>query len=186
LVDLARREIDWVTLALLGRTWGRHGELIAMSLTSGPERFSGLEHVYLFGSEGAPGALRPIELECVWEHRGQLVFKFRGIDSISEAERLEGAEVRVPREQRAELPQDEYYQSDLIGCEVFDHANGERLGSVTALQDSGGPLLLEVGGAGRTEPLLIPFARAICVEIDVAARRIAVDLPEGLKELNVR
>ncbi|MGE5648199.1 MAG: ribosome maturation factor RimM [Acidobacteriota bacterium] len=179
----ARREGDWVALALLGKTWGRRGELIAVSLTSGPERFDGLEHVYLFGA-GDDG--RRVELESVWEHRGQLVFKFRGIDSISDAEHLEGAEVRVPRAERAELPEGEYYQSDLVGCEVVERANGERLGTVTALQDSGGPLLLEVAGAAGAEPLLVPFARAICVEIDVAARRIVVDLPEGLKELNVR
>jgi 16S rRNA processing protein RimM len=186
LTDSERREIDWVTLAVLGRTWGRHGELIATSLTSGPERFSGLEHVYLFGAEGAPGALRPLDIESVWEHRGQLVFKFRGIGSISDAEPLEGAEVRVPREQRAALPRDEYYQSDLIGCEVVDRATGGRVGSVRAIQDSGGPLLLAVGGEDEDEPMLIPFVRAICVDIDVDARRIVVDLPEGLKELNVR
>lgn len=186
MTDSQRREIDWVTLAVLGKKWGRHGELIATSLTSGPERFSGLEHVYLFDPEGGPGAFRLIEIESVWEHRGQLVFKFRGIDSISDAERLEGAEVRVPREQRAALPRGEYYQSDLIGCQVVDRATGGGVGSVRAIQDSGGPLLLEVGGEDKGEPLLIPFVKAICVDIDVDARRIVVDLPEGLKELNVR
>jgi ribosomal 30S subunit maturation factor RimM len=47
--------------------------------------------------------------------------------------------------------------------------------------DNGGPLLLEVRGEGK--PILIPFVKAICVEIDVPGRRIAVELPEGLKDL---
>jgi 16S rRNA processing protein RimM len=183
-LESGRHGGDWVTLALLGKTWGRRGELIAISLTSGPERFTGLERVYLFGGAGAPDVPRPAELESVWEHRGQLVFKFRGIDSITEAERLERSEVRVPLEQRAPLEAGEYYESDLVGCEVLERSTGERIGTVEAFLQGGGPALLEVGTAG--EALLIPFARAICVEIDVAARRILVDLPDGLKELNAR
>ncbi len=170
----------WVTLARLGRSWGRRGEVSAVSLSSGVERFRHLREVFLAGRDGA---VRPAEIESVWEHRGQLIFKFRGVDSITEAEALAGAELRVPREQRAPLPDDEYYQSDLVGCEVIERASGERLGTVTGWQEYGGPALLEVR-AGEEEPLLIPFARAICTEIDLAARRIVVDLPEGLKELS--
>ncbi len=169
---------------MLAGPWGRRGELIGPSLTAGPERFSGLERVYLF-SRDAAGPPQPVGLESVWEHRGQLVFKFQGIDSISDAERFRGAEVRIPRGERAPLAGGEYYQSDLIGCEVVERAGGNCLGRVTAFREYGGPSLLEVS-AGAGEPLLVPFARAICVEIDVAARRIVVELPEGLKEINVR
>lgn len=178
-----RSEADdaWVTVAVLGRVWGRRGELAAISLTSGPDRFKGVQQVYLFRPEGEPDVPRPLDLESVWEHRGRLVFKFRGIDSISGAEPLQGAEVRVPREQRAPLPDGEFYQSDLVGCEVVERSTGERLGAVAGCQEQGGPLLLEVHGGGK--PVLVPFVRAICVEIDVPHRRIVVDLPEGLKDL---
>jgi 16S rRNA processing protein RimM len=167
-----------VTLAVLARVWGRRGELFAVSMCSGLERFQDLREVYLFD---AAGEERPIEIEAVWEHRGGLVFKFRGIDSIAEAELLQRAEVRIPREARRQLPPDEYFQSDLVGCEVLERDSRERLGVVAACREYGGPLLLEVERQG--EPLLIPFARSICVEIDVAGRRIVVDLPEGLKDL---
>ncbi len=170
-----------MTLALLGRTWGRRGELAAVSVSSGLERFRQLEEVFLFGDAGVR---EPAVIESVWEHRGLLIFKFRGVDSISEAERLEGAEVRVPREQRAALPEGEFYQADLVGCEVIERATGERLGTVTGWQEYGGPALLEVSPPdSEGEPLLIPFARAICTEIDPAGKRIVVELPEGLKEL---
>ncbi len=117
-------------------------------------------------------------MESTWFHNGALVFKFRGVDTISDAERLTGMEVRVPLSERAPLEEDEFFQSDLMGCEVVDGRSGESLGRVTGWEDGGGSGLLEVG------PLLIPFVRAICVEIDPVARRIVVELPEGLKELN--
>jgi 16S rRNA processing protein RimM len=91
---------------------------------------------------------------------------------------LYGAEVCVPVSERTPLEDGEYFQSDLIGCEVVDHGTGESLGRVTGWDDGGGSGLLLVGD------LMIPFSRSICVEIDPAARRIAVDLPEGLKDLN--
>jgi 16S rRNA processing protein RimM len=57
------------------------------------------------------------------------------------------------------------------------------LGEVTALTGAGAAGLLEIKTPDGSE-LLIPFAAALCVDIDIAAHRILVDLPEGLKELN--
>jgi 16S rRNA processing protein RimM len=165
-------ESEWVTVALLGKTRGNRGELTAFSLSSKPERFENLREVYLFGSG------EKYEVEETWFHLRTLIFKFRGVDTISDAEKLVGAEVRVPLSERAPLDAGEYYESDLIGCEVFERSTGESLGRVSALQDGGGAGLLEVGG------LLIPFSKAICIEIDPAAKRITVELPEGLKDLN--
>lgn len=163
----------WIAVALLGKTRGNRGEITALCLSPRPERFEGLEEVFLFGSG------ERFEVENTWFHQGTLVFKFRGIDTISDAERLYGAEVRVPIEQRIALEPGEFFQSDLVGCEVVDRRSGQTLGRVSDWQEGGGSGLLVVG-----DGLLIPFVRAICVEIDPAARRIAVELPEGLKDLN--
>jgi 16S rRNA processing protein RimM len=97
---------------------------------------------------------------------------------MSDAERLAGCEVRVPRAERMRLEPGEYFESDLIGCEVIER-DGASLGRVTAFKDGGSSGVLEVEGW-----LLIPFVRAICVAIEPEARRIVVDLPAGLKELN--
>jgi len=125
----------------------------------------------------ASGELQPAEVESSWFHDRTLILKFRGIDSISAAEALAGAEVRVPLSERAALEPGEFFQDDLIGCDVVDRRSGESLGRVAAWQDGGGAGLLELESG-----LLIPFARAICVEIDPARRRIAVELPAGLQE----
>jgi 16S rRNA processing protein RimM len=171
-------EAGWVTIAILGKTRGNRGEITAVSLSGKPERFQALHQVFLFklGQALSPASF---EVESTWFHGETLIFKFREVDSISQAELLTGCEVRVPAGERTRLEENEFFQSDLVGCEVFDHASGERLGIVTAWEDSGGHGVLVVDGS-----LLVPFVRAICKLIDPAARRIAVELPEGLKDLN--
>jgi len=170
-------EIQWVTVARLGRAWGIRGELVATALTSKPERFHKLEEVFLFrdGQSVEPGWF---QLEAAREHLRAWLFKFRGVDTMSQAEALERAEVRIPIAARLELDESEHYLSDLMGCEVRDRATDSVIGRVTGWEDGGGAGLLEVG------ELLIPFARSICVEIDIRAKRILVNLPEGLKDLN--
>ncbi|MDE3195876.1 MAG: 16S rRNA processing protein RimM [Acidobacteriota bacterium] len=162
---------DWITVAILGKPRGNKGELTAELLTSGVERFSSLEQVSLSGVD--------YKLERVWNHEGTPVFKFEGVDSIPAAERLRGAEVRIPACERIELGPDEYFQSDLVGCEVRDFTTNRLIGTVTGWEDYGGPSLLQIDG-GR---LLIPFVKAICPEINPAARLIRVTLPEGLETL---
>ncbi len=170
---------EWVTIAVIKRARGNRGEVAAVSETNGVERFGELEQVTLFAPEVAEG--RPAVIESAWEHNGRLILKFQGVETISDAEKLAGTEVRIPFEQRKALPPDEYYHTDLIGCEMFDQKSGGLVGKVSAAHEYGGPLVLEVvppeGGS-----FLVPFARAICRVIDVKARRIEVDLPEGLRD----
>lgn len=163
----------WVTVALLGKTRGNRGELTALALSSKPERYQALRDVYLFGAGDR------YQVESAWFHDGTLILKFLGIDTISDAEKLVGSEVRIPEAERTPLEPGEFFQTDLIGCDVVERETGLSLGRVTEWQDSGGPglLVLENG-------LMIPFARSICLEINPAARRIVVTLPEGLKDLN--
>ena len=157
------------------RAWGIRGELIAIPLSDRLERFQELGRVYLFGS----GPAAQYEVESARIVPGSVIFKFRGIDSIDDADRWRGAEVRIPREERLEPEPGEFFIGDLVGCEVVERGSGESLGLVTGWNEGGACGLLQVG-----PDLLIPFARSICVSIDIAGKRIEVDLPEGLKDLN--
>jgi 16S rRNA processing protein RimM len=171
-------ETGWVAVAQIGKTRGNRGEVTAVALSGKPERYQALQEVFLF-APGGPAGGEKYQIETTWFHGGTLIFKLRGVDTISDAEALYGREVCVPASQRAALDEGEYFQSDLIGCDVLDRRTGESIGRVTAWDDGGGSGLLVVNGS-----LLVPFARSICVEIDPAAKRIAVELPEGLKDLN--
>jgi len=182
---LSREVGDWVSVAVLGKPRGNRGELTAESLSSKPERFARLKSVRLMLDGNAGDETTTREVEEVWEHAGALVFKFRGVDSISDAEKLRGAEVQVPASERVQLKPDEYFHSDLIGCEVRDRLSGRVIGHVTNFEEYGGPPLLEVdNGEVDAGKLLIPFVKAICVDIRPEAKLIQVDLPEGLEELD--
>jgi len=117
---------------------------------------------------------------------GQAIFHFEGADSIPDAEKLTGLEVQIALAERMELPLNSYYITDLVGCEVFER-HGGAVGRVSDVQFTGerlaGTPILVVNSA-RGE-VLVPLAQDICVQIDVAARRIEVVLPEGLRELNL-
>jgi len=123
-----------------------------------------------------------MEVEHVWMHGDHLIFKFKGIDTISDAERLAGADVSIPMDQRAEVQEGEFYQSDLVGCEVMEES-GRLIGTVIGFQETGATPLLEVRTTANKE-LLIPFAKSICTTIDIAKRRILAHLPEGLENVN--
>jgi 16S rRNA processing protein RimM len=163
---------ELVAVAHLVRARGIKGELVAVPLNQRRERFDELRRVLLGGTE--------YEVERAWWHSGKLILKFRGVDTMTQAESLAGVDVCIPASERPALPADEFYLSDLVGCEVLDGATGRGIGTVSGWQEAGGPPLLELAGS----PILIPFARAICREIDVAGRRIVIDPPAGLLDLN--
>lgn len=119
------------------------------------------------------------EVEELWEHKGRPVVKFAGVDTITSAEELEGCEIRIPKAERPSAPEDEYYHDDLVGCMVVEAGTGKAIGTVAAWGDYGGGGVLEIDNG-----VMIPFARSICVEIDVASKRIRVNLPDGLLDLN--
>jgi 16S rRNA processing protein RimM len=173
-------------IARLGRTRGIRGEIYGDG--GWPVgRYSGLSAVWL-RRPGGPLALdgRPVRPVSVTPYKGRLIFRFEGVDSIEAAEPLQGLEVVIPAEARPRLDDGEVYLADLVGCLVIDRRSGRTLGAVTGWQEYGGPVLLEVAAGEQSagDALLIPFARSICVEIDPAGRRIVIDPPEGLLELN--
>lgn len=168
---------------MLARPWGNRGELLADSRSAHAHRLEGLRRAFLISE--APGAEpRAVEIESARPYRGRWIVKLRGVDSIAQAAPFGGARLCVPRHERPAAPEGEYYQADLIGCEVIEQATGRRIGRVEDCIETGGADLLRVAGERSGEEILIPFARSICVRIDLEGRRILVDLPEGLEDLN--
>jgi 16S rRNA processing protein RimM len=193
----------WVAVARILRARGNKGEVAVELLTDFPERLSKVQKVYLAPATGSAEP-QPYEVSSFWisqNHKGQAVFHFAGVTSISSADELRGRDVLLPFEDRVKLPNGMYFVSDLVGCTVFEHNGTDPavasspcslaeapsvLGQVTAVAflgeaQAGAPLLHVQTPRGE---LLIPLAEDICFRIDTVARRIDVRLPEGLRELN--
>ncbi len=130
----------------------------------------------------AEDARRELEVEDLWPHKGLLVLKFRGVDSISKAEPLVGSELQVPVAQRAELEAGWNYVSDLVGCTVLDRSR--EIGRIEDVQFGAGeaPLLTIANAAGKK--FEVPFAEAYLEEVDVKRRQVSMNLPEGMLEIN--
>lgn len=172
-------ERDGIVIAHIARAWGIRGEAIADILTDFPERFESVEGVTL--RRGATE--RHADLVSHRFHKGRVLLKFAGVDSMSAAEELVGCDVVVPEGELFELPEGEdlFYDFDLVGCDVVT-TTGEPVGTVISIMRTAAGELLEVERPGKSVAL-IPFVDEICPEVDVDAKRVVVDPPEGLLDL---
>jgi 16S rRNA processing protein RimM len=185
----AASEPAWVLVARLIRPHGRRGELIAEILTDFPERFHERTRLFLIPPERVGSRPREVVVENFWFLRSRMVMKFRGVDSINEAEALRGFEVAIPAEERAPLGAGSVYVSDLIGCRVVDlNRDGAEVGEIVDVdRDSSSTELLVVRRSDRREgdeELLVPFVTEYLVRVDAANRQVEMRLPEGLLEIN--
>ena len=162
----------------LFRTRGLRGEMTAEIYSSHPGRAEELKDVVL----DLDGRRLPVQVERVWFHDGRPVFKFVGMDSISVAEPWRGADILVAESERSVPREGEFSHADLIGCVMLPTGAENSVGVVRGIEDYGGSPLLRVEAADGRE-ILVPFARSICREIDVARKIIRVELPEGLADL---
>ncbi|MEZ5283999.1 MAG: ribosome maturation factor RimM [Vicinamibacterales bacterium] len=112
-------------------------------------------------------------------HRGRPIIGLTGVDSLDDAERYAGAELRIPESAQGALPPGQYYHHQLMGCEVVTEA-GDPVGRVIGVEGGTGQSRIVVGGAGRRHE--IPMAGDICT-VDVDQRRIVIRPPEGLLDL---
>jgi 16S rRNA processing protein RimM len=162
------------------KTQGRRGEVASEIFSDIPGRFTvGMK---LLALPKETGGRRELEVEDLWPHKGLLVLKFAGVDSISEAETLVGCELQVPRSQRSQLQAGWNYISDLVGCAVLDH--GREIGRIEDVQFGAGeaPLLIVRDTAKRL--VEVPFAEAYLDSVDVERKQVRMNLPEGLLDVN--
>jgi 16S rRNA processing protein RimM len=173
---------EWITLAVVIKTQGRRGEVAVESHSDVPDRFREDTQLWALAKDGGR---REVRIENLWPHKNFLVLKFRGIETISDAEPFVGAELQVPSAERAALEPGWTYLSDLIGCTVFD---GDReIGQIEDVQFGAGeaPLLVVRGKEHKGKlPLEIPFAEAFLEKLDLERRQVRMKLPEGLLDVN--
>lgn len=168
-------------MALVGRiarAHGLRGQVIVNVETDFPEtRFRpGAE---LFVERG--GKVEPLRVTTVRFQRDRPVIGVEGVETMNDAEALAGCELRVPVASLAELPAGTFYRHDLIGCRV-ETRDGAVVGLVSDVEGTlAGSRLVIDGAHGEVQ---IPLVKDICTTIDIGGKRIVIDPPEGLLELN--
>jgi 16S rRNA processing protein RimM len=167
-------------VGFVARPHGIRGQVIVNPETDFPEnRFA--VGATLFAMRD--GKIEPFTVTAFRLQQGRPVIGIEGVADMDAARELAGLEFRVPRESLAALPEGAYYHHDLVGC-VVELPNGDPVGTVSRVEGETGSTRLVV--QKDTDEVLIPLADAICTTIDPAARRIVVNPPDGLIELNER
>jgi 16S rRNA processing protein RimM len=180
-------DAGWVVLARVVRPQGRRGEVLAEILTDFPESFATRKRLFLKPDVAkVQSEIHQLTLEAYWLHKGRIVLKFSGIDSIEDAEKLRDLVVAVPREERIRLLDDSVYVSDLLGARVIDTSKGLRrqVGEIVDVLPGGIAPPMLVVSAESPDPVLIPFVKAYLRSLDLEVKQIEMELPAGLTTLN--
>ena len=172
----------WDDMAMVGRiarAHGNRGEVIVDPETDFPEeRYKPGSVVFVVRNS----AVEPLTITTSRFHRGRPIIGIEGVETMTAAEALAGAELRVDPATLQPLPAGAFYQHDLVGCAV-QTSEGVAVGAVVAVEGSGAGSRLVVQASHGGE-VLIPFAEEM-VAVHLGARTIIVNAPDGLLDLNV-
>ena len=165
---------DYIFVGKIGRTTGLKGSLTIVSLTSFPQRFSGMKKFFLTKEKHTPLEL---DVDKVEYSGRQIIVSFKGIDSEEKARALTGYRVTVHKNDRVKLPKDHYFIEDLIECVVFD-TDGKMIGKMKNVMDMSSNDIYVVDREGKE--VLIPAISEFIKDIDIENRRITASLINGM------
>lgn len=171
---------DRIAIGIIRKAHGVRGEASVEAWTDDLDRFGDLETVTLVSPDDSQA--RETRVETFRIHAGRALIKFSGIATPEEVQLLHNWTVEIPEDQARELDEDEYFLHDLPGLTLVD-TDGRVRGVVVDVYEGGGGILLNVKREDGRE-YEVPFAADLCTEIDLAAKRIVVNLPEGLENLD--
>lgn len=172
-------------IGTIRRAHGLRGQVKLALDHADSEVFEHIDHIWVSAKPGqaAPENLQKWQLSEVRSlESGLYLVTLDGIADRTAAEAMQLREVYAERDKLPELGEDEVYQADLIGCKVV-HKDGGEVGSVRGIDQMGGNVLLVVEREGR-QPALVPLVPAIVTNVDLAARTVEIDPPEGLLDLD--
>ena len=161
-----------ICVGAISGAFGVQGEVRLKSFCAQPD------DIAAYGPLWTEDGTRQFKIKLTRPVAGGLGARIAGIDTKDQADALKGISLYADRTRLPRLPDDEFYHADLIGLEVRD-PGGTLLGTVRAVHNHGAGDLLEISGGGSD--LLLPFTRAVIPTVDLAARRIVADPPEGLQ-----
>ncbi|MDE2184233.1 MAG: ribosome maturation factor RimM [Alphaproteobacteria bacterium] len=163
-----------VLLAAVIGAHGLKGEVRVKTFTESPDRLGAYGPLHARdGRSFTVEAVRPAGA-------GEAVVALREVADRSAAEALKGVELFVTRAVLPMTGEGEFYHADLVGLSAED-SEGRRIGRITGVHNFGaGDVLVIAGEAG--EEILLAFTRANVPEIDMAAGRVVVAVPDEIED----
>ena len=164
---------DLICVGAVSGAFGVRGEVRIKSFCADPAAIA--DYSPLFTQNGK----NSYEMEITRTVKGGFAAKLGDLTNKEDADAMRGTRLYARRDDLPNLPDDEFYHADLIGLEVVD-TGGIACGKVTAVHDHGAGDILEISSSNLKEPALLPFTRDAVPTVDLAAKRIVIDPPEGL------
>lgn len=168
--------MNLINIGRVVTTQGNKGEVKVIPLTDFPDRFRNLKRVYLVQATKEPVT---IEIEKAWHHKGFIILKIKGYDSINQAKELKGSFISIPKEERIKLKKDEYYIDDLMGLEV-ENEKGKSLGKIIDVIKNPGNDIYVVK---NDKELWIPATKEAVKKINLENKKMIIYMTEGLESL---
>ncbi len=162
---------DRICIGAISGAFGVTGEVRLKSFCSTPS------DIAAYGALSSEDGARQFHVTLTKPVAGGFGARIAGVTTREAAETLRGTSLFVDRDRLPSLPDDEFYHADLVGLEVLD-TGGEPLGKVIAVHNHGAGDILEISLTRHKSALLLPFTKAIVPNVDLAAGRLIVDLPE--------
>ncbi|MGH1415559.1 MAG: ribosome maturation factor RimM [Pelagimonas sp.] len=165
---------DMICVGTISGAFGVHGEVRIKSFTADPQAIA--DYTPLRSQDGSHVF---DSVQITRSLKNGFAARMSGVASKEEADGLSGTQLFVSRDTLPNLPDDEYYHTDLMGLEVVD-TGGNPLGTVHAVHNHGATDLLELQVPGQSKTVLLPFTLAAVPTVDLTAGRIVADPPDGL------
>lgn len=162
---------DRICIGAIAGAFGVAGEVRLKSFCSEPSDIAS------YGPLTTEDGSRAFHITLTRPVAGGLGARIAGVATREQAEALRGVSLFVTRDRLPKLPDDEFYHADLIGLDVYD-TGGQPLGKVLAIYNHGAGDIIEISATRHKSALLLPFTRTIVPNVDLAGRRMIVDLPE--------
>lgn len=166
---------DLICVGAIAGAFGVAGEVRIKSFCSEPT------DIATYGPLSTEDGSRSFQITLTRPVSGGLGARIEGVKTKEQADALRGTSLYVPRDRLPSLPDDEFYHADLIGLDACD-PGGELIGKVTAIYNHGAGDIIEISPTRHKSALLLPFTTAIVPNVDLAAGRVVVNLPDDSDE----
>lgn len=167
---------DCFKIGYVQKTHGLKGEVTIALEANAPETISELTSLFI----EVKGRLIPYFIETISAKGDKAFVKFEDVNTSEAANQLKGTSLFLPKAIRPKTKRGEFYNDEIIGFTVNDAIAG-RLGNVIRVENEDiNPLLIVLQGE---KEIAIPINAPFITSVNKSAKKIEVELPEGLLEL---